>query len=203
MVSPVEVVVDGDISDPAVVEAIDSFSASLAESGQFGDISIETNEAKDLALVSFPLTAAPDSPAAYDSIELLRDNWFRRRSTMSPARSMSRAPRRSMSTSPRCRTPTCRSSSRSCSAELRPADHRLPLDHRAGQGDRDEPAQRRRGLWRDRAGLPEGLRHRSARLPADPDDRIVAAALPVQRAVRSEHGLSTSSCSAASASTTM
>ena len=57
-----------------VVEAIDSFSVSLAESGQFGDISIETNEAKDLALVSFPLTAAPDSPAAYDSIELLRDN---------------------------------------------------------------------------------------------------------------------------------
>jgi RND superfamily putative drug exporter len=74
MVSPVEVVVDGDLSDPATVEAIDSFSASLAASGEFGDVSIQANDAGDLALISFPLTAAVDSPAAYDSISLLRDD---------------------------------------------------------------------------------------------------------------------------------
>jgi RND superfamily putative drug exporter len=72
-VSPVEVVVDGDVSDPAVIEAIDSFSASLAQSGAFGDITIEANEAGDLVLVSFPMTAAPDTTEAYQNVEMLRD----------------------------------------------------------------------------------------------------------------------------------
>lgn len=73
MVSPVEVVVDADLSKPSVVESIDRFTASLAGSGQFGDVSVIANEQGDLALVSFPLTVAPDGPAALDQIGIIRD----------------------------------------------------------------------------------------------------------------------------------
>ncbi len=73
MVSPIEVVVDGDLERAAIADGIERFTAAVNESGQFGDVSVQANEAGDLALISFPSTAAPDGQEAYADIDLLRN----------------------------------------------------------------------------------------------------------------------------------
>ncbi len=73
MVSPIEVVVDGDLNDPVIADSIERLSASIEGSGAFGLLTVEANEAGDLVLLSFPTTAAPDGSEAYADIELLRD----------------------------------------------------------------------------------------------------------------------------------
>ena len=74
-------------------------------------------------------------------------------------------------------------------AQLHPADGRVPLARRAGEGDRAQPALGRRRLRADRARLPEGRRQRAARLRAGGRDRGVAAALPLLRSLRALDGL--------------
>ena len=72
-VSPVEFVIDGDVNDPAVATSVQNLTTELGGEGIFGPATVTTNEAGDLALVSVPMTIAPDSPAAYDTIDRLRD----------------------------------------------------------------------------------------------------------------------------------
>ncbi|MGD9711577.1 MAG: MMPL family transporter, partial [Thermomicrobiales bacterium] len=73
MVSPIEIVVDGPISDPAIASSIEELTSAIESREQFGDVTLEVNEAGDLALLSFPTTAAPDNEEAYADIELLRE----------------------------------------------------------------------------------------------------------------------------------
>src|SRR5215218_168345 len=72
-VSPVEFVVDGNVSDPGVATGVQNLIAELGGEGIFGPATVTENEAGDLALISVPMTIAPDSPAAYDTIDRLRD----------------------------------------------------------------------------------------------------------------------------------
>ena len=86
--------------------------------------------------------------------------------------------------------------------ELPPADARLPLDRRADQGDRHEPALGRRGLRAAGAGLPEGVSATtssasSRRRRSRPGCRSSSSASSSASA-----WTTTSSCSAGSASTT-
>ncbi len=71
-IAPVEIVVDGQASNPKVVKSIDALTAQLATDERFGPVSTVTNGAGDLTLVSVPLTIEPDNPAAYSTIEDLR-----------------------------------------------------------------------------------------------------------------------------------
>ena len=73
--------------------------------------------------------------------------------------------------------------------QLHPAHARVPLDRRAGEGDRAQPALGRGRLRADRARLPEGRRQRALRLPAGGRDRGLAAALPLLRPLRALDGL--------------
>ncbi|MCC6791150.1 MAG: MMPL family transporter, partial [Thermomicrobiales bacterium] len=73
-VAPVEFVVDGAQSDPLVTGGIINLVTALGQESLFGMATITWNEAGDLALVSAPLTVAPDSPAAYNEIDRLRDD---------------------------------------------------------------------------------------------------------------------------------
>jgi RND superfamily putative drug exporter len=73
LVSPVEIVIDGDVSDPAVQGGIDRLNSLLAGTGVFGQATVTENETGDLALVSAPMTIVPDSDAAYDEIATLRE----------------------------------------------------------------------------------------------------------------------------------
>ena len=65
----------------------------------------------------------------------------------------------------------------------------VPQHRRAGEGDRAEPAERRRGLRRARVDLPGRPPRGRARLPLDRRDHVLAAAVPVRDPVRPEHGL--------------
>jgi RND superfamily putative drug exporter len=73
MVSPVEIVIDGNASDPAVQASIQRLTAALVDLGSFGPATITANKAGNLTLVSAPMTIAPDSAAAYDLVETLRN----------------------------------------------------------------------------------------------------------------------------------
>ncbi|MFP5319777.1 MAG: MMPL family transporter, partial [Acidimicrobiia bacterium] len=71
--SPVEIVIDGRIDDPAVQAGINSTQAALGADARFGPSHVEVNEARDLALISAPINGDPSSKAAVDSIDYLRD----------------------------------------------------------------------------------------------------------------------------------
>jgi RND superfamily putative drug exporter len=72
--SPIEFVIDGDQSDPAVIGAIDAMSADLLNQGFVSVNPPRWNDAGDLALVEATLGFNPQSPEATDTIGKLRDN---------------------------------------------------------------------------------------------------------------------------------
>jgi len=85
MIAPIEIVVDGSVADPRVQDSIDALTASLAADDRFGPASVQSNEAGDLALVSVPLTLEPDNPAAYQTIEDLREQFVSTAFASAPA----------------------------------------------------------------------------------------------------------------------
>ncbi|MCA1692208.1 MAG: MMPL family transporter [Actinobacteria bacterium] len=73
--APVEIVVDGRISDPAVQAGIQRLRDGLAGDGLFGPSRVETNQAGDLALISAPINGDPTSKTATESIDRIRDRY--------------------------------------------------------------------------------------------------------------------------------
>ncbi len=74
-VAPVEIVVDAAVVEAAPVQAgIDRLKAALARDAVFGEPTVETNEAGDLALISVTLAGDPDSDAAHAAVRRLRDD---------------------------------------------------------------------------------------------------------------------------------
>jgi RND superfamily putative drug exporter len=73
--SPVEVVVDGDVNSPDVQGAIEDLQASVASNELFGPSHVEVNEDGDTAIVSFPINADPQSEAATNSIDQIRNEY--------------------------------------------------------------------------------------------------------------------------------
>ena len=72
---------------------------------------------------------------------------------------------------------------------VHPAAAHVPLDRRADQGDRPQPAVGRRGLRRARARLPGRPRREAARLPVGRRHRALDPAVPVRDPVRAVDGL--------------
>ncbi|MDQ4134078.1 MAG: MMPL family transporter [Actinomycetota bacterium] len=70
--TPVEIVVDGRIDDPAVQSGIQRLRDGLARDRFFGPSQLEVNGARDLALVSAPMNGDPSSKQASDSIGRVR-----------------------------------------------------------------------------------------------------------------------------------
>jgi RND superfamily putative drug exporter len=75
-VTPVEVVIDGDVNSPAVQSAIDNLEAAAGEESVLGAPAFEANQAGDLALVSFPLAADSFSDEAVDVVKRLRSDYI-------------------------------------------------------------------------------------------------------------------------------
>jgi RND superfamily putative drug exporter len=73
--SPVEVVVDGPASDPAVRAGVERIRDLLAADGFFGPSEVQVNEEGDLTLVSAPVKGDPTSKAAVSAIERVRDRY--------------------------------------------------------------------------------------------------------------------------------
>jgi RND superfamily putative drug exporter len=70
--SPVEIVIDGDIT-PSVMAAIDDIQATLEADPSFGPADVEVNEAGDLAVVSVPLSGDIAGNDAMDAVRELRE----------------------------------------------------------------------------------------------------------------------------------
>jgi RND superfamily putative drug exporter len=72
-VAPVEIVVDGQTTDPAVTAGIDNLLANLKQLSIYGPAEIETSPNNDLTVITVPFGVDPDSQRAYDAIGDLRD----------------------------------------------------------------------------------------------------------------------------------
>jgi RND superfamily putative drug exporter len=72
-VNPVEVVIDGDVTSPAVQAAVEDLKAAAASEAVLGDSTFEANPAGDLGLLSFQLGADYFSDEAVDAVEVLRN----------------------------------------------------------------------------------------------------------------------------------
>jgi putative drug exporter of the RND superfamily len=73
--SPVEVVVDGDVTSPEVRSGIKSIRSAMASDAIFGPSQVTPDKASDAAIVSAPLKADPSGTAATDAVERLRDDY--------------------------------------------------------------------------------------------------------------------------------
>ena len=78
LVSPVQIVVDGDVAAPDVQGAIEQLQVSLAADPDFGPPSLAPNPAARAALLHVPLSHDPVSPEAIDAVRRLRDELIPR-----------------------------------------------------------------------------------------------------------------------------
>jgi putative drug exporter of the RND superfamily len=72
VLSPVQVVIDGDATDPQVAAGVEALAEALRADGLYGDVSIEVSAGQDLVVVSAPLAVVANSSDAYAAIEALR-----------------------------------------------------------------------------------------------------------------------------------
>jgi putative drug exporter of the RND superfamily len=70
--SPVEIVVDGDVTNPQVIAGAEALIAALAADPTYGSASIEANQAGDLGVISVPMRVDFNSPEAFEAIKTLR-----------------------------------------------------------------------------------------------------------------------------------
>jgi RND superfamily putative drug exporter len=75
IISPTEIVIDGDIGDPQVRASIDDLMDALVADGSFSTPGVEQNDAGDLAVVSVAVNADPDSRVAHDAVNRVRDDY--------------------------------------------------------------------------------------------------------------------------------
>ena len=73
--SPVEIVVDGDVSSPEIGSAVEQLQGSIADDGAFGPSSVRPNEAGDAAILAAPVLSDPSGKAATDAVERLREDY--------------------------------------------------------------------------------------------------------------------------------
>ena len=77
LVSPVEIVVDApDVATAEIVAAIDALIARISADELFDRVSVETNEAGDLAVVSALMTIDPESPDAHEAVRRVRSDYI-------------------------------------------------------------------------------------------------------------------------------
>jgi RND superfamily putative drug exporter len=72
--SPVEIVVDGPIDDPAVQRGIAGVRTALEDDGFFGPSQVEVNQGRDLAVVSVAVKGDPTSRDAVRAVERVRES---------------------------------------------------------------------------------------------------------------------------------
>ena len=75
ILSPAEIVIDGDVEDPAVASAIGELQRALFADPNFPvPPTKETNEAGDLAVLTLPYPGQPSSPEAAELMSVLRED---------------------------------------------------------------------------------------------------------------------------------
>jgi RND superfamily putative drug exporter len=75
LIAPAQVVIDGEVNAPGVQQAIERLEAVLAADPSFGEPALETSAAGDLALLEVAVAGDPNSDAAEDAVQRLRDDY--------------------------------------------------------------------------------------------------------------------------------
>jgi RND superfamily putative drug exporter len=75
-VYPAEVAIDGQIASPQVQAAIEKLKSAVASDASFGASHLEVNQAGDLGLLTFQMSADPNSQGATKAIERLRHDYI-------------------------------------------------------------------------------------------------------------------------------
>ncbi|MDO8736885.1 MAG: MMPL family transporter, partial [Thermoleophilia bacterium] len=79
LVSPVEIVVDGDVNSPAVQGAFATLQEELkGDEAFYGTGQLQTNESGDLAVLSVPVSGSPESDQATGAVTRLRQDYIPR-----------------------------------------------------------------------------------------------------------------------------
>ena len=73
--APVNIVIEGDASDPAVASAIDSLEERLAADTDFGPASLETNAAGAVTLLAVPAVGDPQGERAIAAVKRVRNDY--------------------------------------------------------------------------------------------------------------------------------
>ena len=73
---PAEIVIDGPVEASPVQEAIQRLETTLGSDPDFGQASLEVNEAGDLALLSVPIVGDPNGEMAESAVNRLRDEYI-------------------------------------------------------------------------------------------------------------------------------
>lgn len=73
--SPIEIVVDGEVTSPEIQSSIESLQTSLAGDGLFGPSQVRMSESEDTAVISAPINSDPTGTAATGSIDRVRDTY--------------------------------------------------------------------------------------------------------------------------------
>jgi RND superfamily putative drug exporter len=75
VIAPTKVVIDGDATDPEVQGGIDTLIQQLASDGAFSTPAVEQNDAGNLVVVSAAVLNDPDSNAAHEAVNRVRDEY--------------------------------------------------------------------------------------------------------------------------------
>ncbi len=171
VLAPYEIVVDGK-QGPQVQAGIDRLSNAIKQNSSFVPTTEVTwNQSGDLALVKATLKADSNSPLAYDTLKTLRGQIVPTAFAGTGASvyvTGATAFNADFFHVIDVYTPII--FAWVLGFELLALAARLPLDHRAAEGDSAEPAFSRSDLRADGAGLPKGLPALAVRLPDVPDD---------------------------------
>ena len=73
--SPVEIVVDGDVTTPEIKQGIGELRSLMSSDEVFGPTRTELSDGQDAARISAPVLADPSSPAATTAVEQLREHY--------------------------------------------------------------------------------------------------------------------------------
>ena len=189
-VSPVQIVVDGQVNDPAVQSGIERLKNELAADAAFGPVQTQTAKSGTLALLSVPVNGDAVGDLALAKVRELRG-------TLVPAAFAGSGAGVYVTGQSAFNVdyidivdryfPWVVALVLSLSFIL--LHGRVPVGRHPAQGYPHEPPERRGRLRPHHARLAEGLGRRVPRLPAGRGGRAVGAAFPLRGAVRTLDGL--------------
>lgn len=76
LVTPAQIVINGDVGSPAVQVGIERLKAAMRGDTALGEAKLEVNRAGDLAVLSVPIAGDPNSSASVEKVKQLRNEYI-------------------------------------------------------------------------------------------------------------------------------
>jgi RND superfamily putative drug exporter len=75
VIAPTKVVIDGDAADPAIGDGVSELVRQMADDGSFATPEVAQNDQGNLVVVSAAVLDSPDSSAAHEAVDRVRDQY--------------------------------------------------------------------------------------------------------------------------------